>query len=216
MTRQASAQRRKLLRAAIPVFARKGLRGATIRDIGREARVNSALIYYYFENKEKLFTEAIRFGMQEFFDRMAAGRQAFSGPEERLAYLIDSLFDYFSEFPERAHLMAQALLAESVQLAVAAGAVLRAGSATPLQILQDGVSRRELRETHPLQAWLSIVGLCVFSLLTKDIGARLSSETGKTFPTLGLADRRREILALLMNGLVLNKNRNVRGRSMKI
>ncbi|OQA24061.1 MAG: HTH-type transcriptional repressor NicS [Verrucomicrobia bacterium ADurb.Bin345] len=212
MVRQASAQRRTLLQAAIAVFARKGLKGATIRDIGREAGANSALIYYYFEDKEALFTEAIRFVMQEFFERLAAGRRAFRGAEDRLAYLVDSLFGYFAEFPERVQLMAHALLAESAQLAVAASSFLRTGSATPLLVLQEGISRRELRAMHPLHAWLSIVGLCVFSLMTRDIGARLRPEADPTFPALGLADRRREILALLVNGLASRGGKKVRGR----
>lgn len=45
-----------ILAAAERVFAKEGLRGASIRAIAREAGCDPALIYYHFENKEAVFT----------------------------------------------------------------------------------------------------------------------------------------------------------------
>ena len=66
MSRLNSKQRHAILEAAVAVFAATGLDGATIRMVGRKAGVNSALIYYYFENKEQLFEEAIRMVADDF------------------------------------------------------------------------------------------------------------------------------------------------------
>lgn len=46
----------QLLDAAQVVFAREGLRGASLRAIAREAGCDPALIYYHFESKEAMFT----------------------------------------------------------------------------------------------------------------------------------------------------------------
>jgi AcrR family transcriptional regulator len=44
-----------LLAAALRVFEREGLEGASMRAIAREAGCDASLIYYYFENKEAIF-----------------------------------------------------------------------------------------------------------------------------------------------------------------
>src|SRR5688500_8637965 len=49
-----------ILDAAERLFATKGFAAATIKQIAATAGVNSALLYYYFENKETLYRETIR------------------------------------------------------------------------------------------------------------------------------------------------------------
>ncbi|CAN5285505.1 TetR/AcrR family transcriptional regulator [soil metagenome] len=53
-------RRREILEAALRVFSERGFRGATIKEIAREAGIrSSALIYWYFEDKEDLFGEVL-------------------------------------------------------------------------------------------------------------------------------------------------------------
>lgn len=52
--------RRKLLDAATTLFAERGYRAVSVRDIADAARVNSALVAYHFESKAGLFEEVIR------------------------------------------------------------------------------------------------------------------------------------------------------------
>jgi AcrR family transcriptional regulator len=48
-------RRAQILEAALKVFAAKGFKGATNRDIAREAGITPGLIYWYFASKEDLF-----------------------------------------------------------------------------------------------------------------------------------------------------------------
>lgn len=43
--------RDQILDASEALFARQGFRSTTIKEIASEAGVNSALLYYYFEDK---------------------------------------------------------------------------------------------------------------------------------------------------------------------
>ncbi|ORA17309.1 hypothetical protein BST12_19765 [Mycobacterium angelicum] len=54
-----SSRRERLVDAALVVFARRGVDGASIKDIGAEAGVAPALIYHYFPNKEALLAAAV-------------------------------------------------------------------------------------------------------------------------------------------------------------
>ena len=48
-----------ILLAAKKKFAQKGFHGARMSEIAKEAKVNKALIHYYFENKESLYKEVV-------------------------------------------------------------------------------------------------------------------------------------------------------------
>ena len=50
---------RRILEAAISVFAENGFDGGRIDEIARHAGVNKAMIYYYFDSKEELYTKII-------------------------------------------------------------------------------------------------------------------------------------------------------------
>ena len=52
---QPAASRAAILRAAAEEFAEHGIAGARTEAIAREARVNKALLYYYFKDKETLY-----------------------------------------------------------------------------------------------------------------------------------------------------------------
>lgn len=51
----------QILEAATEVFASKGFEGASIRELASAAKVNIAMINYYFGSKEKLFNDVIRY-----------------------------------------------------------------------------------------------------------------------------------------------------------
>ena len=54
------ATRQRLLDAAAFVFARKGLEGATTREIARRAKVNEVTLFRHFQTKEKLLGAVLR------------------------------------------------------------------------------------------------------------------------------------------------------------
>jgi AcrR family transcriptional regulator len=50
---------KRILKAASKEFSLKGFSGARVDDIAKRAGINKQLIYYYFENKEKLYTAVL-------------------------------------------------------------------------------------------------------------------------------------------------------------
>jgi AcrR family transcriptional regulator len=51
----------RLLEAAEQVFAEKGYKGASVRDICKQASANIAAVNYYFGDKERLYIEAVKY-----------------------------------------------------------------------------------------------------------------------------------------------------------
>jgi len=63
-----NASRIAILDAAKEVFAEKGFDGARVDEIARRAKVNKALIYYYFESKDHILEELVQQSIKEGID----------------------------------------------------------------------------------------------------------------------------------------------------
>ena|SRR5690606_33384680 len=50
-----NATEKSILEAAKLVFCRKGLAGARMQEIADEAKINEAMLHYYFRSKQELF-----------------------------------------------------------------------------------------------------------------------------------------------------------------
>lgn len=64
--------RLRLLQAALPVIAERGIEGATVRDIAEAAGQNVAAVSYYFGGKEELYLELMRGLVRELRARIGA------------------------------------------------------------------------------------------------------------------------------------------------
>jgi TetR/AcrR family transcriptional regulator, cholesterol catabolism regulator len=77
---QYGAKREAILRAAGPVLQREGINGVTMGAIAKEAGVDRATIYYYFEDKQEIFRTTIHDGLVEMVaaleDVAASGHSA--------------------------------------------------------------------------------------------------------------------------------------------
>ena len=59
-------RRRQIVEVACVMFADRGYRGTTVRDIAREAAINEAVIYQHFPSKEALFAASLNAKIDEF------------------------------------------------------------------------------------------------------------------------------------------------------
>src|SRR6202166_3749788 len=59
---------RRIVAAAEEIFAEQGLAGARMDEIARAAKVNKALLYYYFRSKEELY----RFVLETLLSQLSA------------------------------------------------------------------------------------------------------------------------------------------------
>src|ERR1700689_777939 len=85
---QPKESRAAILRAAAQEFAEHGIAGARTDAIARAARVNKALLYYYFKDKETLYGAVLD--------------EAFSGLKNTVFQVLDG------DLPTRAKMMAYA------------------------------------------------------------------------------------------------------------
>lgn len=90
--------RGQLLSAARKLFARRGLSATTIRDIAKEAQMNSAQISYYFSGKEGLYRaciEDIAQPLVRLADQILQPPRSFDDFQVRLRLFVESFFNHF-------------------------------------------------------------------------------------------------------------------------
>lgn len=58
-------RKKQLLRVALDIFIKKGYYSTSTREIARQAGVSSGLLFHYFSNKESIYLELIKIGIQE-------------------------------------------------------------------------------------------------------------------------------------------------------
>jgi AcrR family transcriptional regulator len=110
---QKEATRRRLMDAAMTVFAEKGYGAVTVNDIAREAGTSTATFYLHFKRKIDVLTESIEEeGRQVWF----VSEPVFStGQPLTLASLrawSEQLFDYWQELRVSHQALGQAVLIE--------------------------------------------------------------------------------------------------------
>ncbi|MBF0507813.1 MAG: CerR family C-terminal domain-containing protein [Deltaproteobacteria bacterium] len=85
--------RERLIQAAGEVFAQRGFKGATVREISRQANANIAAVNYHFGDKEELYYEVLKNSLSSVLEKYPPdlGVTPESTPEERLHAFIRSL-----------------------------------------------------------------------------------------------------------------------------
>jgi TetR/AcrR family transcriptional regulator len=107
--RDAVATKAAIVAAALEEFAELGLAGARIDEIARAARVNKALLYYYFESKEHLYQGVVEQMFEAMTGALRGALETADGPREKLLAFLDANFKVLAGQPAYARLLEQEL-----------------------------------------------------------------------------------------------------------
>ncbi|MHB8896863.1 MAG: TetR/AcrR family transcriptional regulator [Candidatus Geothermincolia bacterium] len=103
----------KILRAAEEVFAEKGFRGATMKDIAEKVNIQTPGLYYHFHNKEEIYNELILDRYRELGTRVFKPVIATKGIEPKIRELVELLVDFWAEHPMVPRIVAQETMSGS-------------------------------------------------------------------------------------------------------
>jgi AcrR family transcriptional regulator len=92
--------RRNILEVATAEFAREGFSGARVDAIADRTRTSKRMIYYYFGSKERLYLAVLEAAYSAIRRQEATLDLEHQPPEQALAILVASTFDYYEAHPE--------------------------------------------------------------------------------------------------------------------
>ena len=167
---RADQTRARILAAATRQFSENGLAGARTEQIAEAAGVNKALLYYYFQSKEKLYAAAMESAFEEVRLDTEAILSAETSVGERLVQMNLNNFDRSYARPAMRTLMQQEMVrlheGDENQLAGMARKFFRPLWVMIHELLKEGIASGELIAVDPQQIRYASLGANVFYFLT--------------------------------------------------
>jgi TetR/AcrR family transcriptional regulator len=162
--------RKAILRAAIREFSEHGLAGARTDAIAEAAKVNKALLYYYFQSKTGLYAAAIEEVSSTVAERALAVLDPEHSPGERLLRTALHHFDRIFSQRDFQSLMQQEMVrvrrGESEAMPVLVKNVFKPLMEKLQQAVHEGIEAGELCQMDWLQVVYSVLGANVLYFLS--------------------------------------------------
>jgi TetR/AcrR family transcriptional regulator len=162
-------KKEQILLAAEQVFAERGFKGATIREVAQQAGIASSLIFYYFKNKMALY-EAV---FQSFFDQLEGlVQQNLSLDLDRLGQLRQFLFtftDYAKEHRNMIRLLLREIIDNGRLMKKIAQEYFDPLYEVASEFLREGKRETLFRDVDPLHFIHSFIGMNVFYFVAEPI-----------------------------------------------
>ena len=197
--RQATETRATILRAAADIFAQAGLAGARTDAIAKAARVNKALLYYYFKSKDALYSAVLEDHLGEFF-RRAQEILAHRGSARAIVLRYVSMhFDFISARPYYPVLFQRLLMTGGRSLERLARKYFVPIGREFSGVIARGVRAGEFRPVDSRQTVISLVGITVF-YFSSALVARLVGRFDP-YADRSLTQRKEEVLKFIRYGL---------------
>jgi AcrR family transcriptional regulator len=165
--RDADRSQSTILAAARDEFAEHGLGGARMDRIAERAGLNKRLIYYYFEDKDRLFRAVLEQSYLQIREEERKLNLLGLKPAEALRRLVEFTWNYYLAHPEFLSLLNSENLqaARHLQDSDQAREMNSPLIATLGEILERGRKEGSFRGgVDPLQLYVSIAGLSYFYL----------------------------------------------------
>ena len=190
----------RILTASEKIFAEKGLAGARTDEIARAARVNKALLYYYFKSKDELYGAVVGSlfqGLQEVIENAAGADVCY---RDRITAFVNGYFAFVIAHPNYPRIVQREMMNASEANKVRIVRKYRLPTFRRLQeLIREGVRAGEFHRLDPEQTVFSIIGMTVFYFAVAPV---LSSVLGRDMLSPhAIEQRRRALLDFLGRGL---------------
>ena len=94
-----SSRREELLEIAAGLFAEKGFRNTTVRDIAEAAGILSGSLYHHFDSKESMVDEILRTFQEELFAAYDAVLASDDDPRTKIEKCVRLSFEAIAQHP---------------------------------------------------------------------------------------------------------------------
>lgn len=179
--RNAEASRIAILEHAIAEFASQGVAGARTASIAQAAGVNKALLYYYFKDKESLYSASLHAVFSGLVGDVLPMLESSLSPGEKLLRLSRAHFEYLIHNPNYPRMIHQELSRVRFRGGEPSSDFREISTAyfLPLQragirTIEQGIASREFRKVSTSGTISVIVGINVFYFVSSPVSRMLN------------------------------------------
>ena len=200
MTNIQSDSETKILDAAKKVFIQKGLEGARMQEIADEAKINKALLHYYFRTKERLFTAVFRFAISKFVPKIEEIFEADSPFFTKIEFIVDQyislllrnqfipifMLHEINRHPDR---IVEIMTSAGIRLDLIAS-----------QIEQE-IKKGQLKPISAQNLMINIISLCIFPFAAKPLIQRVFFNNDKKAFHDFMVSRKKEVSKFIIHAI---------------
>ena len=163
---QPEESRAAILKAAIHEFAEHGIAGARTDAIARAARVNKALLYYYFKDKDSLYQAVLDHVFSGLRTQVVPILETDLPPREKLLKYLGAYFDYVALNPQFPRVVQSEWMrnpsTQTTRMQRIAREYFRPIYQKLVEVLQQGIASGDFRPVNPMHFLPSMVAIIVF------------------------------------------------------
>ena len=183
-----------ILEAAKKVFTKRGFSGARMQEIADEAKINKAMLHYYFRNKEKLFQVILEDTMASIVEKFGQALESEGTVMEKFENIIEAYITKIKENPHMPIFILHELSQNRLQFL---DAVKRRIHHLPnfLEFFQQIHEEQEaglIKEMPPMHLLLNVMSMCIFPFIVKPVFCNIIEIPEEQFDML--MDQRIEVV----------------------
>ena len=159
---QETRKKQDILLTAEIVFAERGFKGATVREVAERASIANSLIFYYFKNKSVLY-EAV---FESFFEQLEGLVQhSMSLDVDRLGILKEIMFgalDFFAIHRNLMKIIVRELIDNGRLAQKISQEYIKPVYDTIVEFLAEGEREAIFRNVDPVHFMQTLLGMSIF------------------------------------------------------
>jgi len=164
----------KILKAALEEFGRHGMAGARMQEIAREAGVNKAMIYYYYDSKDGLYFQAYQAAAEQLLGGLFTVLESEdTSLFEKVIAFTNHLSDSIQSSPESGAFLVSGLNREPELAGNALKTVINFERSVFERQLDEAADNYEIVETDVDQVLINMISLCLFPYAASNFMRRI-------------------------------------------
>tara|TARA_R110000782_G_scaffold201016_1_gene289784 strand:- start:39 stop:641 length:603 start_codon:yes stop_codon:yes gene_type:complete len=189
-----------ILKAAVSVFQKKGMAGARMQEIADEAKINKAMLHYYYKSKQKLFEAVFRQAFEKFAPHI---NQVFNSDKsvfEKITEFTDSYISFVMENPYLPNFLIQEINNNPEFADLFFGSEIAPNPLPFKKQIAEEIEMGIIKPIDPRQLLLNLFSLTAFSFVGTGLVRGILNLDEKTFKAM-MEERKILIPELLINSI---------------
>jgi TetR/AcrR family transcriptional regulator len=210
---QPEESRAAILQAAAREFAEHGIAGARTDAIAREARVNKALLYYYFKDKETLYGAVLDDAFSGLKTTVFRVLDSSLPPREKIMAYAGAYFDFVASSQTYPRLMQREMMRAKEGASPHVERITR-NYFQPIfeklkELLKKGIAEGDFRPVDPVHFIPSMISIIVFYFSGSPVMRKLFGFN--PFTPERIAERRAAVLDFISAALFRPQSHTTQG-----
>ncbi|MCX6165585.1 MAG: TetR/AcrR family transcriptional regulator [Ignavibacteriae bacterium] len=191
---------KRILDAARKIFHIKGFSGARMQEIADEAKINKAMLNYYYRSKDKLFEAVFKEAAQNFFPKVFQLVNSDLPLFEKIEFFVDNYLTFLQNNMCIPGFMINELAQNPQRLKdFFADNKIRPPEKF-LQEIKDAVASGLIIPIEPQTLVLNILSLCIFPIVAKPIIETVFNLNDEMYSQM-IEERKKQIAKFVINAI---------------